>query len=349
MPSIAPLLFGCCPSAFRLRRLALWAGLFGALVIPALDASAARRQGAGRKVYIAATWRGENLVGGTGVTTLTINPVTASRRAPVLTSQPVQLYLRRVGSNAFTLLRYPFLDSFSRSLPLWKLPAGRYQLIKVVAQSTTGRRWVWQVPAGKKAPVLAVAPGVLATWGQWRIMAGSKGRLSVQLVGKGGVAFDKRAKAKIMRLGGIMNGLTGKMLTKKRRISKKASRAQGKAKNKVLGVFSRTKNIGVFYGIALSNYKAQTTRMTKLLRRNDLGFRNCYLKTLRFDGRVAGKLVYRFQVSPSDRLIEPTIARGSTVKDKRLLRCLYYEISSLKVPMKLPLKGSIAFKFMTSR
>lgn len=329
--------------AHNLSTLAHLAALTAALLVPAVAASK------GKRVYIAQPWRGEGLVGATGVATLTVTPVTASRRAPVLSSQPAKLYLRRQGTNSLTLVRYPFTDSFSRSLALWKLPAGRYQLVQVVAESSSGRRWLWRVPKGKKAPRLTIRAGMLATLGRWTIMAQPRGRLKLLLVGKGGVKLDKRAKAKVLGLAGIINGLTGKVLTRRRQqpASGRGSKAK-RGRSKVLGVFSRTKNIGVFYGIALSNYKSQTGRMTQLLRRNDLGFRNCYLKTLRFDDAVAGKLIYRFRVSPRDRLIEPVIAPGSTVRDKRLLRCLYYAISSLKVPVKLPLKGSIAFKFTTS-
>lgn len=296
------------------------------------------------KVFVVSKWRGQNLSRKFGLFQINIDTEKfTGKTSEELTGLPLKLYLKKLESNKIYLVSYILKSSFQRNEDLWKIPVGKFDIFRISFSDGKGvtRNWL---PSKKNKKIFMVKSRFISQLGSWSLIPFQKRSLKIINISTNKLKISSKTGGSLLSTRGIINGFNGKWV---KRFSTK--RKSGPAKNsKVLSIFNNTKQIGVFYGVVLNTYKKYRYPMLKIIKKNDLSLRNCYLQSLRFDPKIQGRLTFSFKMDPRDQILNPLKKIGGNIADKKLIRCIYYEVSGIKFPYKVPVKGQLVFKFLTT-
>lgn len=285
-------------------------------------------------------WRGEFMRRGQGATVISARLVGFPKlyRGNEIGTQ-VSVYI----INQQTRARYVFFPqkNDATQIDVWKLPAGDY-LIDNVMVDYLGKKRNWRRQITKK---FSIVEHTLSDLGTWQISPSGTTDLEVKFQ-----VLDRELPEELMgensSFGALINGFTGKVLQALggKDLYKQSGKNFGK-RDEMRATITHTRQISMVYRLDLKRYGRYNRNFVKVLATHDQDLRTCYSDRLNDDADLAGSVRFQFQVSRSSGVMQNFKIVGGTLRDPKLIQCMYYQLASIQFPVRAPIVGNIDFQF----
>lgn len=239
---------------------------------------------------------------------------------------------------------YRFSQSYQTSgqpKDIWKLPQGNYQIEQIDLIDHEGRNRKWQ---GLSKQSFLVKAQNLAHFGQWLIHPlGTKAlKFSIKLAADDDFKnpYQHESFAYLFKAwdSKLIKTLGGEKVLKK---SKDNFSSQTEAR----AAFTTTRQISMLYQLSLGSNRRYARAMISSLNSKDVELRECFSSAAELNDSLQGQVEYQFQINGQNGVMEQIKLSRSSLKEKKVERCLYNRLGQISFPISQNLSGKITFQF----
>ena len=287
-------------------------------------------------------WKGEYLREEQGGFYLKMKLLGFSQTPEELGTYKISVFFRNAKTRERFSLDYHLEEIKSHPQQIWKAKIGYYLLegVTIIDKKGTKKKWF---PKNKR--LLQVWPLGLSNMGLWFVRARQKDRLSVK-IRMATNTFRESKNRSSETFATIVDGLTGRIQKRLKGKKFRDAAAQDFSEgNTMRSDISQVRQILMVYRINLGQYNRLSQKFNSVLALYDDRLRTCYTDLL--DEHEVQKLRVRFQfrLNKSTGVMEKIDTNSSQFPTVRLRECLYYLLSQMQFPFRMPIKGDIEFIF----
>lgn len=227
---------------------------------------------------------------------------------------------------------------------VWRLPAGKFEVTRVVAVDPSGQQRTW-APEEDKGRKFVVKRQSISNLGIWTLSPSGKKDLEVAF-DMAPNTYEEGGKKKESSVARIIDGFTG--LTQETFAGKKVKDMAEKdysAKDQARSVIKTTRNIAMFYTLNLFKHNYNAKKVATVLNVADPALRGCYSDRLEWAEKLAGEVRFTFLLSKKTKSMDKLKFTSGTVNDDKLVECLYVQLSQLQFPIEDNMIGELAYTF----
>lgn len=285
-------------------------------------------------------WRGELLQQGYGAfyTKLQLKGFKKDARTRNVTTN-VFLHLYDEKTRRTYVMSQAVVDE-SRELMIWKIPAGNYVVAKASFNDNSGRVRTW-TSSGK--PLIGIR----------NLFLSNLGLIAFEPLGAKGlrISFTPQLNSYSNTMqhdvfAGVIDAYTTKVQESLGGSSLflEAAKDYGTSQQ-MRAAFSQQRQIAMLYKVDLAKSDRFAPQISNTVAAQDLDLRRCYIDELDKDPRLQGNVLFNFQIAASDGTMRKIFYRGGSIKNARLIQCLYHTLGRMQFPLSRAIQGAITFQF----
>ena len=288
-------------------------------------------------------WRGEYFKKKEGAFYLVLDTVGFEGQAGQFSSRVQIKLVNLLSKKIFTLAQRPIAkQSQGAQVRQWKLPSGKYALRQIKLVDGLGKKRLWQARRGRTFIVKRV---MLSNLGRWTLAPKGKAGLRLRIRHEANTYEEAGASAD-SSLAAVINGFNG--LTQKVYGGKKVLQAAEddySTENELRATFTTRRNIAMVFQLNLFKHNYLAKQVATILSVHDPQLRTCYTDRLRFNDALRGEVGFTFLLSKSTGSMTKLKHTGGTLRDPKLVQCLYYELAAIQFPINTTMIGEINYTF----
>ncbi len=223
---------------------------------------------------------------------------------------------------------------------IWKLQPGSYRIQQLSFIDNVGRNRVWQGPSQQRLQVKALH---LANFGLWSITPQQRNKLRLSMKSTPSRYKSAYSHASFVAVIDALTGQQQQVLGGKQVIQK--SKDNYSADGDVRASFSKVRQISMRYQIDLGRQNKYAKKLMATIASRDVDLRQCYMDEVELDDKLAGQVSFKFLINAENGVMETIKYAGGSLKNKKVLRCLYYLLGQMQFPVASKLSGKISFIF----
>ena len=112
--------------------------------------------------------------------------------------------------------------------------------------------------------------------------------------------------------------------------------------------FTHTRQIGMYYQINLGRNNRFAKTILKAIQNQEITFRTCFMDALEINPDLQRQSKIFLPVAKANGAIDKVKHQGGSIKNKKMVQCLYYNLGAMQFPLSRNIGGSITFIFKTS-
>lgn len=226
---------------------------------------------------------------------------------------------------------------------VWKIGSGRYQVkgLRLVDGEGAIRTWV-----AKKSFFITVKRFSISNLGKWIVRPqGNKGlSIDFKMIPNSYEEEQPRSKSSVAKVIDGFTGLTQKIFAGKSLYSKAAKDYATEGELRATSTIKR--QVALYYALDLYKYNGlYGKQVMTILENSDSDLRQCYQDRVEYNDRLKGTVKFKFLLSQRSKSIKALKNTGGTLKDPKLIKCLYYELAGIRFPVKRNIIGEVVFTF----
>lgn len=285
-------------------------------------------------------WKGEYLRTNQGAITMQILLEEFTRNDALRGQQAeVQVIIRDRISGQRYLILVPTINQRNFEQVIWKAPVGTYR-VEGMTYYDRGRKRVW---FGSGQERFAVRSMMVANMGLVRVRPRAKNYLQVRFN-----AFKPKllAAAQSGVFGGVLEAFSGRSQQSWKGGMKATSQRNNFGRvNEMRAVITQSRSVSMVYKMDLRQFARYNRSVLPVLQGHDARLRSCYTDRLEENDRLGGTVSFRFILTKRTGTVRKLTYTGGTIKDGKMIKCLYYELAQLHFPVRAPVDGRLTFQF----
>jgi hypothetical protein len=298
---------------------------------------------AGRTFQPAERWSGEYLRKSHGALFIYLDLANFKRssRGRNITGDIV-ITLKHTGSD-HTIQIHQTQQAAGQPQHIWKIPTGAYKILRVSLVDNVGRNRLWKGPSRQS---FYVKPFDLSYFGLWTIEPKKNKWLDIEFkINKPTYSHQYQHQTFV----DLIDGLSGRKI-KELGGSKviEESKDNFSTKDEARAPFATLRKISMLYKLNLGRYNRLSKKLVPTLSNQDVELRKCYADELEDDASLAGQIQFKFLISKDNGAMKKIAYSGGSLKNKRVIKCLYYKLGQMQFPVAKNIKGKITFQFKTN-
>lgn len=223
---------------------------------------------------------------------------------------------------------------------IWKLRPGTYRLERLSLIDNVGRNRVWKGPSKQLFQVQALH---LANFGLWSIIPTGKNGLNVTVSSAESNYKSSYSHESFVAVIDALSGKQQQILGGQDIIKKSKENYSGDGE--VRASFSQVRQISMRYKLDLGRQNSYAKKLMATIASRDVDLRQCYMDELELNDELQGDVNFKFLISKNNGVMEKIKYAGGKLKNKKVVRCLYYLLGQMQFPVAQKLTGKISFLF----
>lgn len=285
-------------------------------------------------------WKGEYLRANQGAITLQILLEKFARNDALRGQQAdVQVIIRDRISGQRYLILAPTVNQRDFENIIWKAPVGGYRL-ESLTRYEQGRKQVWYGSGQERFTVRGM---MVSNMGLLRVRPRGQNYLQVQFS-----AFKPQllAAAQSGVFGGMQEAFSGRSQESWKGGMKAATQRNNFGRvDEMRAVITQSRSVSMVYKMDLRQHARYNRAVLPVLQGHDARLRSCYTDRLEDNERLGGTVSFRFILAKHNGTVRKLRYTGGTLKDGKMIKCLYYELAQLHFPVRAPVDGRLTFQF----
>ena len=119
----------------------------------------------------------------------------------------------------------------------------------------------------------------------------------------------------------------------------------GREYQDIRAVYTVQQTISMFYKIDLKRYNRYAPNVQRVLDSNNQRLRKCYTDRLEVREGIKGAIHFKFLYSKTEKSFRTLKVIKQSVNDKKLVECVYWELSALSFPIKTDMIGDLTLYY----
>lgn len=226
---------------------------------------------------------------------------------------------------------------------IWKLPAGKYWILKVDVVDTQGATRTWQP---KKPDSIVIQRQCMSNLGLWVLRPKGKTGLAVTFKMVPNSYWEKGGEKDKSSIAAVINGFRGFVQKRFAGVERvKASRRDHSTGEELRGTMQSTRQIAMFYKLNLFKHNQYAQDVSDVLNVYDAKLRTCYTDRLDFNENLRGNITFRFILSRETGTMRKISFAKGTLNDPKMIECLILELAQIQFPPKETMIGELTYTF----
>lgn len=285
-------------------------------------------------------WKGEYLRSDQGAITMQVLLEGFSRNDALREQRnDVQIIIRHLGTHRRYLILQPTVNQRDMEKHIWKASLGTY-LVESMIYYERGIKRIWFSSGQERFTVRSM---MIANMGLLRVRPRAKNYLQVRFSAfKPALAVAANSGV----FGGMVEAFSGRAQASwKGGMKARSQRNNFGRVNEMRAVVTQSRSISMVYKMDLRRYARYNRSVLPVLQGHDARLRTCYTDRLEDNGDLGGTVSFHFILAKENGAVRKIKHTGGTLKDRKMIRCLYYELAQLHFPVRAPIAGQLTFQF----
>ncbi len=285
-------------------------------------------------------WKGEYLRSNQGAITMQVLIEGFARNDTLRGSQnDAQIIVRDLKTHRRYLILQPTLNQRDLEKVIWKAPVGTY-LVESFTYYDGSIKRIWFSSGQERFSVRSM---MIANMGLVRVRPRVKNYLQIRFSAYK-LQFPVAAKSGVF--GGVVDAFSGGAQANWKGGMKAASQRHNFGRvDEMRAVITQSRSISMVYKMDLRRYARYNRAVLPVLQGHDARLRSCYTDRLEDNADLGGTVGFRFILAKESGAVRKVAYTGGTLKDRKMIKCLYYELAQLHFPVREPIDGRLIFQF----